>query len=230
MTRTAVLVSGGGANLQALLDKCWFDELPGLHVAAVISSVPDVYALERARNAGVECYIVERALFPNHASFSNALLAKLRDLDIELVVCAGFREKLSYGLLHYFRNRVINVQPALFPAFCGEAGFDAAAAVAETLRLGVRITGATAYFMTEDDTGCGPIICQRAVEVLPEDTAASLSDRIMRQAEWPVLTEAVGLFCAGALTVENGRVRIAAPDAETEEAEPPQEDTPEQEM
>lgn len=214
MTRAAVLVSGGGANLQALLDKCWFDELPGLQIAAVISSVPEAYALERARNAGVTPYVVERALFPNHASFSNALLAKLRDLDIELVICAGFQEKLSYGLLHFYKNRVINVQPALLPAFCGESGFDAASAVAETLRLGVRITGATAYFMTEDDTGFGPIICQRAVEVLPGDTPASLSDRIMRQAEWPVLTEAVGLYCAGALRVEDGRVCIVQPEKE----------------
>ena len=213
MTRTAVLVSGGGANLQALLDKCYFNELPGLKITAVISSVPEVYALERARNAGVAAYVVERALFPNGASFSNALLATLRDLDIELVVCAGFREKLSYGLLHFYRNRVINVQPVLFPAFCGGNGLDGAAAVAETLRIGARITGATAYFMTEDDTGWGPIITQRATAVLPGDTAAGLSERIMRECEWPALTEAVGLFCAGSLRVEDGSVRILAPDA-----------------
>ena len=208
MMKTAVLVSGGGANLQALLDKCYFDELPGLEIAAVISSAPEVYALERARSAGVPAYVVERALFPNNATFSNALLAKLRDLDIELVVCAGFTVKLSYGLLHAYRGRIINVQPALFPAFCSKAGFDPASAVTDALRLGVRITGATAYFMTEDDTGAGPIICQRAVEVLPNDTPATLSDRIMRQAEWPVLTEAVGLFCAGALRIERNRVVV----------------------
>ena len=207
MTKTAVLVSGGGATLQALLDLCYFEEIPGLEIAAVISSAPGVYALERAANARVPGYVVERALFPNSASFSNALLGKLRDLDIALTVCAGFTEKLSYGLLHAYRGRIINVQPALFPAFCGET-FDPQRAVEETLRRGVRITGATAYFMGEDDNGFGPIIAQRAVEVQPGDTVAALSDRIMRQAEWPALVEAVQLFCAGRLVLEGERVRI----------------------
>ena len=209
MTRTAVLVSGGGATLQALLDLCYFEEIPGLEIAAVISSVPGVYALERAANANVPGYVVERALFPNSASFSNAMLGKLRDLDIALAVCAGFTETLSYGLLHAYHGRIINVQPALFPAFCG-ARFDPLTAVEETLRRGVRVTGATAYFMGEDDNGFGPIIAQRAVEVLPEDTAATLSDRIMRQGEWPALTEAVRLFCAGRLTLAGERVLIRA--------------------
>ena len=208
MTKTAVLVSGGGATLQALLDLCYFEELPGLEIAAVIASAPGVYALERAANAHVPTYVVERALFPNAASFSNALLGKLRDLDIELAVCAGFTEKLSYGLLHAYLGRVINVQPALFPAFCA-GGFDPARAVEETLRRGVRVTGATAYFMGEEDNGLGPIISQRAVEVLPEDTAATLSERIMRLGEWPALTEAVGLYCAGRLRIEGEKVVIA---------------------
>ena len=146
-------------------------------------------------------------MFPNSASFSNALLGKLRDLDIALVICAGFTERLSYGLLHAYRNRIINVQPALFPAFCAER-FDPLRAVEETLRRGVRVTGATAYFMGEEDNGFGPIIAQRAVEVQAEDTAASLSDRIMRQGEWPALVEAVRLFCAGRLSVEGERVAI----------------------
>ena len=213
MVRTAVLVSGGGANLQAILDARCFGALPGMELAAVISSVPEAYALERARNAGVPVYLVERALFPNSASFSNALLAKLRDLDIELVVCAGFGERLSYGLLHYYRNRVINVQPALFPAFCGTR-FDPVAAVEETIRCGVRVTGATSYLMGEEDTGFGPIITQRAVYVQPDDTPATLSDRIMRQGEWPVLVEAVLLLCTGRLLVKDGRVQLLpAPEA-----------------
>ena len=207
MVRTAVLVSGGGANLQILLDARCFGELPGMELAAVISSVPEVYAMERARSAGVPVYLVERALFPNSASFSNALLAKLRDLDIELVVCAGFCEKLSYGLLHFYKNRVINVQPALFPAFC-DGHLDPLAAVEETIRSGVRITGATSYLMGEEDNGYGLIITQRAVDVLPGDTPVTLSDRIMRQAEWPVLAEAVGLFCAGRLQIGEHRVTI----------------------
>lgn len=209
MTKTAVLVSGGGATLQALLDLCYFEELPGFRLAAVISSAPGVYALERAEIAHVPGYVVDRALFPNNASFNNALLGMLRDMDIELAVCAGFTEKLGYSLLHAYRDRVLGVQPALFPAFCtAEGGFDPVFAVEETLRRGVRVTGATAYLFGEEDTGCGPIVAQRAVEVLPGDTAATLSDRIMRQGEWPALAEAVGLYCAGRLTVEDGRVVI----------------------
>ena len=207
MTKTAVLVSGGGKTLQALLDLCYFEELPGLKLAAVISSAPGVYALERAENAHVPAYVVDRALFPNNASFNNALLGMLRDMDIELVVCAGFTEKLGYALLHAFRGRVIGVQPALFPMFCG-ARFDGAEAVDEVLRRGLRITGATAYFLGEEDTGFGAVISQRAVEVLPGDTAATLSDRIMRQGEWPALAEAVGLFCAGRLRLDGERVEI----------------------
>ena len=209
MAKTAVLVSGGGATLQSLLDLCYFEEVPGLEIAAVISSAPGVYALERARNARVPAYVVERALFPNSASFSNALLGKLRDLDIELAVCAGFTEKLSYGLLHAYLGRIISVQPALLPMFCEGERFDPARAVEETLRRGLRVTGATAYFLGEEDTGFGPIIAQRAVEVLPGDTAAALSDRIMRQGEWPALAEAVRLFCAGRLRIEGERVCIA---------------------
>ena len=206
--KTAVLVSGGGATLQALLDLCYFEEIPGLEIAAAISSAPGVYALERAKNARVPGYVVERAMFPNSASFSNALLGKLRDLDIELAVCAGLTERLSYGLLHAYLGRIINVQPALFPMFCEQQRFDPARAVEETLRRGVRVTGATAYFMGEEDNGFGPIITQRAVEVLPGDTAATLSERIMRQGEWPALTEAVSLYCAGRLRMEGERVVV----------------------
>ena len=218
MIRTAVLVSGGGANLQALLDKVYFDELPQLKLAAVISSAEGVYALERAQNAGIPTYVVDRTLFPNNASFCNALLCKLRDLDISLVVCAGFTEHLSYPIVRFFKHSIINVQPALFPAFCGGDTFNALRAVEETLRLGVRVTGATAYFMDEEDTGFGPIIAQRATEVLPDDTAATLSDRVMRLCEWPALVEAVSRYCRGELRVENGRVRIGAPEPAQDEA------------
>jgi len=216
MTRTAVLVSGGGANLQSILDLCYFKEIPELHLAAVISSAPNVYALERARNAGVPTYIVERGMFPNNASFCNALFNKLRDLDIELVVCAGFAERLSYSILRYYKNRVINVQPALFPAYCGADGFNPVSALEQTLRSSVRIAGATAYFMGEDDIGCGPIILQRAVVVRQDDTLATLSERIMRECEWKVLPEAVRLFCQGRLRVEGQKVFILEKKTETQ--------------
>lgn len=208
MTKTAVLVSGGGANLQPLLDMYQFGEIPELELTAVISSVPDAYALERASMCRIPTYVVERALFPNNASFCNALLNKLRDVDTELVVCAGFTEKLNYPLLRFFRNRVIAAQPVLFPAFCtGE--LDPFTALRKTLELGVRIAGATAYFMSEEDNGYGPIIVQEAVEVLPGDTPAALSDRLMRKGEWVVLPRAVKLYCEGRLRVEGGAVIIS---------------------
>ena len=209
MVRASILVSGGGANLQAILDAWHFREIPGLELGAVISSVPGAHALDRARNAHVPAYVVERGIFPNHASFCNALLSKLRDLDTDLVVTAGFQERLNYPLLHFYKNRVIAVQPALFPAFCTEEGFDPLSALERTIALGVRCTGATAYFMTEEDNGCGPIIAQRPVSVEPGDSVATLSERIMRQGEWPLLPEALALYCQGRLTVENARVRIA---------------------
>ncbi len=207
MTRVSVLVSGGGANLQPLLDLYRSGTVPSLGLISVISSVPGVLAIERAQRAGIPVYVVERDIFPNSASFCNALLNKLRDVDTELVVCAGFAEKLNFPLLRFYRHRVINVQPVLFPAFCsGE--LNPIWAVERTLELGVRLTGATAYFMGEEDNGFGPIITQRAVTVLNGDTPASLSNRIMREGEWSALTEAVQLYCEGRLHIAGGRVLI----------------------
>ena len=214
--RVTVLVSGGGANLQALLDLLYFDELPEMELVGVVSSAAGVYALERAANAGVPTYLVERELFPNDDSFSTALLHKLRDLDTELVVCAGFTQRVSNAILRYYRSRVINVQPVLFPAFCAGT-LDPVQAVRSTLRLGLRVSGATAYLMGREDNGYGPVIAQRTTEVLPGDTPASLSERILRECEQPALVEAVRLFCRGCLRPEDGRVRIiAAPEQQQE--------------
>lgn len=207
MARVSVLVSGGGANLQSILDAYHFRETANMEIGAVISSVPEAYALERARSAGVASYVVARELFPNHASFCNALLNKLRDLDTDLVVTAGFNEKLNYPILRFYRNRVIAVQPALFPAFCADT-FEPVSAVEQTVKLGLRWTGATAYFMTEEDKGFGPIILQKPVEVLPGDTMAALQERVMRQGEWVVLPQAVALYCEGRLRVDGEKVVI----------------------
>jgi|GEM_PF-183697 len=211
MVRAAVLVSGGGANLQAILDVNHFAEIPNFSLVAVISSNPEAHALTRAQSARVPAYVIDRDLFPNRASFGNALLGKLQDLDIELVITAGFKERLGYAILHKYKNRVINVQPALFPAFC-DGGFDAMDALQKTLALGVRISGATAYFMTEEDNGTGPIIAQKPVAVRSGDTLAELQARIMHKGEWAVLTEAIKLFCAERLSVSDSAVEIA-PDA-----------------
>lgn len=212
MVRVAVLVSGGGADLQPILDSYYFREVPNLELAGVVSSVRGAYALERAAAAKVDTYLVERSLFPNAASFCNALLNKLRDLDIDLVVTAGFSEKLNYPFLHFYKDRVIAVQPALFPAFCGEE-LEPEQALTEALRMGLRWTGATSYFMTEEDCGCGPVILQQPVQVLPGDDLAALRERVMREGEWVVLPKAIELFCAGALRVQDGRVQIEQPAA-----------------
>ena len=213
MTRVSVLVSGGGANLQPILDLYRSGEVPELEVCAVVSSMEGAAALERAKAAGVPGYLVERAMFPHNASFCNALLNKLRDLDTDLVVCAGFTEKLNYVLLRYYKYRVINAQPVLFPAFCnGE--LDAMRALKGTLDLGLRVTGATSYFLGNEDNGYGPIISQRVVEIRPGDTVATLGERVMRQGEWKVLTDAVTLYCKGRLQVSGGRVLILDRDPE----------------
>ena len=207
MTKVSVLVSGGGANLQPVLDLYRGGTQPSLELTAVISSSSEAYAVERAGRAGVPVYLVERAMFPNSVSFCNALLNKLRDVDTELVVCAGFTEKLNYPILRFFRHRVVGVQPVLFPAFCAGT-LDPIWAVERTLELGVRVTGATAYFMGDEDNGFGPVIAQQAVEVRSGDTPATLSDRIMRQGEWVALTRAIRLYCEGRLHIAGGRVLI----------------------
>ena len=207
MAKVSVLVSGGGANLQPVLDLYRERTLPSLELVSVISSSAEAYAVERAARSGVPVYLVERTLFPNDASFCNALLNKLRDVDTELVVCAGFTEKLNYPILRFFRHRVVNVQPVLFPGYCSGT-LDPIWAVERTLELGVRVTGATAYFMGEEDNGFGPVIAQQAVEVRAGDTPATLSGRIMREGEWPALLRAIQFFCEGRLHVAGGRVLI----------------------
>jgi len=206
MIRTAILVSGGGRNLQAVIDSRLFGEIENCDIVAVVSSNPDAYALARARAAGLTGCVVDRDVFPNVQSFNEAIFHKLRDLDAELVVLAGFTEKLSDAVIRHYKNRIIGVHPSLMPAFSGTPE-SANTACAMALETGVRITGATAYFLTE--TPCaGPIILQQAVEVLPDDSPKSLSERVMSEAEWSILPRAVALYCAGALEVVDGRVLI----------------------
>ena len=188
MVKTAVLVSGGGTNLQALID-------------ANISN-PDAYALTRAERAGIPSYVVDISIFPNRASFCDALLKKLQDLDIELVVLAGFLYVLTPAFVKEFPNRMINIHPALIPSFCGD-GYYGIHVHEKALEYGVKISGATAHFVTTA-TDSGPIILQKAVEVEENDTPKTLQ-RIMEKAEWIILPKAVSLFCEGRLEV-NGRV------------------------
>lgn len=206
MVKSAVLVSGGGTNLQAIIDANIFGEIPNFELTAVISSSPNAYALQRAENAGIPCYIVDKDIFPNRASFTEAILNKLRDLDIELVIMAGFLYILEPFLFSEYENRVINIHPSLIPAFCGEGHYGIHVHEKE-LAYGVKIAGATAHFVTAE-TDAGPIILQDAIPVLEGDTPLTLQRRVMEQVEWKILPRAISLFCEGRLTVDGRIVHI----------------------
>lgn len=204
MVRAAALVSGDGAKLQAILDSMYFKEIPDFELVAVISSEKDAYAMKRALNAGVPAYVVDPELFPNMTSHSMAVANKLKDMDIELVILAGY--DMPLGVIPYqFKNHIIGTFPALYPAFEDAEG-DIQRAV---LERGVKITGATAYF-ADADGRVGGIILQRAIEVMPDDTPDSLRRRVLEDAEWKLLSQAVSLYCANRLSIRGSRVIIEA--------------------
>ena len=204
MVRAAALVSGDGAKLQAILDSMYFKEIPDFELVAVISSEKDAYAMKRALNAGVPAYVVDPELFPNMTSHSMAVANKLKDMDIELVILAGY--DMPLGVIPYqFKNHIIGTFPALYPAFEDAEG-DVQRAV---LERGVKITGATAYF-ADADGRVGGIILQRAIEVMPDDTPDSLRRRVLEDAEWKLLSQAVSLYCANRLSIRSNRVIIEA--------------------
>ena len=201
--RAAALVAGDGAMLQAILDSMYFQELPNFELVAVISPEKGVYAMTRALTAGVPAYVVDPELFPTMTSHSMAVANKLRDMDIELVILAGY--DLPLGVVPYqFRNHIIGTYPALSPAFEDVEG-DVNRAV---LERGVKVTGATAYF-ADGDGGVGGIILQKAIDVLPDDTPESLGARVMEECEWKLLSRAVALYCGGKLSVHGKRVVVA---------------------
>ena len=206
MVRIAVLVSGGGTNLQALIDAQSRGELKNGRIAAVLSSRPDAYALERAARAGLPGYVVARKDFASNREMTVALVDKLRELDIGLVVLAGFLHILTEEMVAAFPNAILNVHPALIPSFCG-AGYYGLHVHEAALAYGVKLTGATVHFVNEEPDG-GPIVLQRAVEIQEGDTPEVLQRRVMEQAEWHILPQAVSLFCEGRLRVEGRIVHI----------------------
>jgi phosphoribosylglycinamide formyltransferase-1 len=206
MVKTAVLVSGGVTNLQAIIDAQIFGEVKNCELTAVISSNPNAYALSRAEFAGIPTYVVDSSLFANRASFSEALRRKLVELNIELVVLAGFMYILDPPLIRAYKNRIINIHPSLIPSFCGD-GYYGLRVHEAVLEYGARVSGATAHFCT-DVADEGPIILQKAVDIHPDDTAKSLQRRIMEEAEWRILPEAVSLYCEGRLEVDGRVVKI----------------------
>ncbi len=207
MLNIAVLVSGGGTNLQALLDAQSRGEFPGGRISLVVSSKPGVYALERAAKAAVESHVVCRKDFSDTDAFCAALLELLCSHDIDLVVLAGFLSILNADFIRAYENRIINIHPSLIPAFCGK-GFYGLKVHEEALKRGVKVTGATVHFVDEGADE-GPIILQKAVDIRPGDTPEVLQKRVMEQAEWKLLPQAVALFCAGRLSVEGRQVTIS---------------------
>lgn len=206
MLNIAVLVSGGGTNLQALIDAQNDGKIKEGKIALVVSSNTKAFALERAVKAGIPTEVLLRRGFTAQEDYDAALLGLLSQYGINLIVLAGFMTIISETVVSHFQNRIINVHPSLIPAFCGE-GYYGLRVHEEALKKGVKVTGATVHFVNEICDG-GPIILQKAVEVLSDDTPQTLQKRVMEQAEWKILPKAVALFCENRLEVENGRVKI----------------------
>lgn len=193
MVKIGVLVSGGGTNLQALLDAQKRGEIPDGEIALVIASRKKAYALERARMAGVPALALPRRDYENPADYDAALLTALQEAGVELVVLAGFLCVLGEKMLKGYEGRIVNVHPSLIPAFCGD-GFYGLHVHEAALERGVKVTGATVHLVNEVTDG-GPILLQKAVEVLEGDTPESLQKRVMEQAEWVLLPKAVSMLC-----------------------------------
>ena len=193
MLNIAVLVSGGGTNLQALLDSEARGENPNGKITLVVASKPGVYALERAAKAGVESCVVRRKDYESSEDFDAALLKELHDHQIDLVVLAGFLSVLGPSVIAAYPMRILNIHPSLIPSFCGP-GYYGLRVHEEALKRGVKVTGATVHFVNEECDG-GPILLQKAVEVLPGDTPEVLQKRVMEQAEWKLLPRAIAMVC-----------------------------------
>ena len=204
--KIAVLVSGGGTNLQALIDAQARGELGGGEIAAVISSKAGAYALERAAKAGIPGYVLPRKEFSSNQAMTIALVDMMKDVGIDLVVLAGCMIIFTQELVDAYPNAIMNVHPALIPSFCGQ-GYYGLHVHEEALKYGVKLSGATVHFVSAECDG-GPIIAQKAVEVRCDDTPETLQKRIMEQAEWKLLPEAVKLFCEDRIRVEGRTVII----------------------
>ena len=202
----AVLVSGGGTNLQALIDAEARGELGNGSISLVIASKPGVYALERAANHGIPSLVLARKDYESIAAYSLALADALSEAAIDLVVLAGFLTIIDEQVYERFPNQILNVHPALIPSFCGK-GYYGLRVHEAALEKGVRISGATVHIVTPE-CDAGPIVLQKAVEVREDDTPEILQRRIMEEAEWKILPEAVKLFCDGRITVKNDKVYI----------------------
>ncbi len=206
MKNIVVLVSGGGTNLQALINAEKSGIIKNGKITCVISSNPEAYALERAKNNGIDTDVIRRRDYKEFSDYDKALTALLRSKNADLIVLAGFMTILGKEVISAFENRIINIHPALIPSFCGE-GFYGLKVHEKALEKGVKVTGATAHFVTEECDG-GPIIIQKAVDIKNGDTPEILQKRVMEEAEWKILPRAVSLFCEDKIKVIGNKTEI----------------------
>ena len=206
MLRLAVLVSGGGTNLQAIMDAIEEGIVRNTRIAVVISNKKDAYALERAEKNSIKNYCVSPKDYENREAFNEALMASLDKENIDLIVLAGYLVILPQQLIQKYKNRIINIHPSLIPSFCGK-GYYGLKVHESALARGVKVTGATVHFVDEG-TDTGPIILQKAVEIKPGDTPEVLQRRVMEEAEWQILPKAIDLIANGRVSVKDGRVNI----------------------
>lgn len=204
MLRVLVLVSGGGTNLQAIIDAVESGKITGAEIAAVISNNPKAYALERAKNHGIPARCISPKSFASREEFNQAFLDEVKQIQPDMIVLAGFLVVLPREMTEYYKNRIINVHPSLIPSFCG-TGFYGLKVHEAALARGVKVTGATVHFVDEG-TDTGPIILQKAVEVQDGDTPEILQKRVMEQAEWQILPQAIQLIASGKIEVKDGKV------------------------
>ena len=207
MLKIAVLVSGGGTNLQAIIDKIAEGVITNTEIAVVISNNKNAYALERAKQAGIEAVCVSPKDYENREQFNQEFLKTLDSYQVDLVVLAGFLVVIPPAMIQKYENRIINIHPSLIPSFCG-TGYYGLKVHEGALARGVKVTGATVHFVDEG-TDTGPIILQKAVEVQNGDTPEILQRRVMEQAEWVILPKAIDLIANGKVSVEDGHVIIA---------------------
>ncbi len=206
MLKLAVLVSGGGTNLQAIMDAIGAGKITNTCISVVISNNANAYALERARAHGIEALCISPKDFESRETFNQAFLDKLNSYNVDLVVLAGFLVVLPEMMIKEYTNRIVNIHPSLIPSFCGK-GFYGLKVHEGVLARGVKVTGATVHFVDEG-TDTGPIILQKAVEVEQGDTPEVLQRRVMEQAEWVILPKAIDLIANGKVSVEDGHVII----------------------
>ena len=206
MLKIAVLVSGGGTNLQAIIDKIAEGVITNTEIAVVISNNKNAYALERAKQAGIEAVCVSPKDYENREQFNQEFLKTLDSYQVDLVVLAGFLVVIPPAMIQKYENRIINIHPSLIPSFCG-TGYYGLKVHEGALARGVKVTGATVHFVDEG-TDTGPIILQKAVEVQNGDTPEILQQRVMEQAEWEILPRAIHLIANGKVTVKDKKAVV----------------------